>query len=359
MHPLLAQLQPLLAGEDIECITSLLEHWQPRDEFWRLCIEGRIHAPSSTEAQRQRLRALLASQPEASPPSAVAPDVAPGDIARPQASSVVGDDTPFATALELPGLEAEGVGVNVRIAELPAASAGPALRILALVRRENLRRQAWRRELFEEALKQGGLPRGSRFPEYLSSLWDTFVRVGPPAGAAEIEALQALSPVRFGDSLQALYRCFGGISGEFGDSGIGLRLFSPHALLEAQRSTLRWQRLGGLSLLDMARWAWGNDRPELAAGELPPAVERAAQQTLCVGWLYEGSCEQHAYVLQDADGRFHLHLWHQDNDFVPPSSARPLATDLWGLLSTVLPLLEPAQDTGLDELLDALRDGSG
>jgi hypothetical protein len=359
MHPLLVQLQPLLGGEDIEGITSLLEHWQPRDEFWRHCIEGRIHAPSSTEAQRQRLRTVLGSQAEVTPPSAVALNVEPSDVARPRASSVAGDATPFATALELPGLEDEGVLANSRIAELPAESAGPALRILTLIRRENLRRQAWRREQFEEELKQGGLPRGSRFSEFLASLWDSFVRVGPAASAAEIEVLQALSPVRLGDSLQALYRSFGGISGEFGDSEIGLRLFSPHALLEAQRNTLRWQRLGGLSLLDMARWAWGNDRPELAPGALPPAVERAAQQTLCVGWLSEGSCEQHAYVLQDAEGRFHLHLWHQDNDFLAPSTARPLATDLWGLLSTVLPLLEHSQDTGLDELLDALGNGSG
>ena len=134
-----------------------------------------------------------------------------------------------------------------------------------------------------------------------------------------------------------------------------MRLFSPRTLLEAQQSALRWQRLERLSLLDMARWCWGNDRSGLAQDDLPMAVALAAQQTLCIGWLYEGSCEQHAYVLQTADGQFQLHLWHQDEPFSAPAAARHRTVDLWGLLEALLLLREEADALeSLDAWIEAL-----
>ena len=86
-----------------------------------------------------------------------------------------------------------------------------------------------------------------------------------------------------------------------------------------------------------------------------PAVALAAQHTLCVGWLYDGSCEQHAYVLQTANGQFQLHLWHQDEPFRAPTAARHRTADLWGLLETLLLLRQRADALdGLDAWIEAL-----
>ena len=212
MHALIAELSPLLVKEDIEAVTALLERWQPRDELWRQCVEGRLHAPSSTHAQKQRLRDLLQEHST----GAVAYPIENGDACAESVGLTVSrielDAVPTATIVELPELELEVRQVSQRLAELPAEAAGAVRRILDAAHRENLQHQARRREQFEEELTRGTLPRGSGFSRFLSSLSHYFVRLGPPASEAEIEALQTLSPMRFGNSLSELYRSVGGLS---------------------------------------------------------------------------------------------------------------------------------------------------
>jgi hypothetical protein len=230
-------------------------------------VRGAAFQRQGTHAQKQRLRDLLQEHSTA----AVANPFENGDACAESVGLTVSrielDAVPTATIVELPELELEVRQVSQRLAELPAEAAGAVRRILDAAHRENLQHQARRREQFEEELTRGTLPRGSGFSRFLSSLSHYFVRLGPPASEAEIEALQTLSPMRFGNSLSEFYRSVGGLSWDFGDTGMGMRLFSPRTLLEAQQSALRWQRLERLSLLDMARWCWSNDRPGLAKAE--------------------------------------------------------------------------------------------
>jgi hypothetical protein len=311
-------------------------------------VRGAAFQRQGTHAQKQRLRDLLHEHSTAAVANPFENGGAYAEGVGLTVSQIELDAEPTATAVELPELELEVRQVSQRLAELPANAAGPARHLLDAAHRENLQHQTKRRQQFDEELTRGALPRGTDFSRFLSSLSHYFVRLGPPASEAEIEVMQTLSPIRFSDSLSEFYRSLGGLSWDFGDTGVGLRLFSPRTLLEAQQSALRWQRLERLSLIDMARWCWGNDRPGLGQHELPAAVALAAQHTLCVGWLYEGSCEQHAYVLQTADAQFQLHLWHQDEPFRAPAAARHRTVDLWRLLEALLLLREEAD--ALDDL---------
>jgi len=353
MPSLLNQLQPLLASEDMEAITTLLEQWEPRDDFWAQCVEGRILAPSSSETQRQRMREVLQRHQYDPPASAASTgEGSPSDSG--QGDSVAEDGV-----FGLPGIESAMVEAAARVAALPAGTAAPAREILAIVRRENLHQQVLRREQFEEDMQARRLPGRTTFAEFLGSLSSHFVRIGPPADEADLDALQALFSTRFSEQLIAFYRCFGSLEGPLGNSGIGLRLCSPRQLLDARQGTLRWQRLGGLSLLDMARWSWGNDRPDLEPDALPETVEHAARQALCVGWLFDGYGEQHGYLVQRADGKYLVHPWHQDDDFIAPRDDTRHAADLWILLAAVMRRIAHAnQDLhaidSLSELVDAL-----
>lgn len=289
MHPLLTQLQPLVAAEDIEGITALLEEWQPRDDVWLQCAQGRIFAPSSSASQRKRLTVLVERF------KADGPAASDAGASRPAQDGPTGPNREAATSL----------------------------------------------------------------PEFLAGPWGERLQLGPPASDDELDALQAMAPMPFSDSLRAFYRTVGRIEGTIGDDGMEIRLRSPRDLLDASRSTERWRTLGGLSLLDMARVAWGNDKPDLDAGMLPPDVERAARETLCIGWLSDGYAEQHGYLVQRTDGTFQVHPWHQDDEFSAPSVAARHAADLWTLLRTVMRHMHGSTETGgvddLSALLHALE----
>jgi hypothetical protein len=358
MHRLQSRLKPLLDSEDIDGLTTLLEAWQPRDAFWRSCVESRLWAPSSSAEHRQRLRALLKahdlSPPEVSVASLVAEFKTAAALPPPDEPGVV-----LSVDELIPELETALADAAKRISALPAEAARPACEVLERVRSENDKQQRLRREQFEDDLKRRRLPRGSRFSEFLASVARHFVQLGPAATADEISALQAMAPAALGDGLRAFYTSFGGIRGDFGEDGISLQLCSPRELLDAHHSREPWRRLSRLSLLGMARWSWGNDRPELEPGQLPPTVERAASECVCVGWLMDGGCEQHAHLVQRADGRFQVHLWHQDDDFTASAAEARHAADLLPLLAKLLYLIPHSQDTGqsdfgLEELVAAL-----
>lgn len=362
MHPLQTRAQPLLDSEDIEGLTTLLEEWQPRDAFWQSWVESRLWAPSSTVLHKQRLRELLRVYSLSSPPLLVASDA--GELKAAAALPPLPQEPENVVAADelMPTLETALADAAARISALPAEIALLAREVLRCVRNENLRQHLLRREQFEEERRLRRLPLDSSFTEFLASVAPHFVQLGPAATAAEIIALQAMAPAAFGNSLRDFYTCIGGLRGEFGEDGLSLHLCSPGELLEAHQSREPWRYLHRLSLLDMARWSWGNDRPELDPGQLPPAVECAASAAVCVGWLTDGSCEQHAHLVQRADGRFQLHLWHQDDDFTTPAAEARHAADLLSLLARVLRLIPPPgdperSDFGLVELMEALESG--
>ncbi|MCU0862961.1 MAG: hypothetical protein MUC36_04135 [Planctomycetes bacterium] len=361
MHKLLEQLQPLLAREDVEGITTLLEAWQPRDDIWAQCVEGRIYAPSSSEAQRQRLRALRAAHRAAAAASPVAAVSAVPAIPVQRVAAAAATAARDPAALALPELEAALADGAARIAALPDRTATAAMAMLEIVRREQVHQQAWRQQQYEVELRGRRLPVGTSFPAFLASVASSFVRLGPAADDSELTALQALAPAPLGASLLAFYRTLGGVAGDLGDGGLGLRVLSPRQLLGAHADSQRAQRLAGLSLLDVARWCWGNDRPELDPGVLPAAVEQAARGTPCIGWIAEGSLEANGYLVQRADGLFQVHCWHQDDDFCAPDPAAPHAAELWALLHAVMRRLEHAAPgasvESLSELIEALDSG--
>jgi hypothetical protein len=339
MHPLLERLQPLLASEAVEDITRLLEVWEPRDDVWAECVEGRLYAPSTSEAQRTRLRAVRSAHRAAMAERRAAPPrVDPAPSRQTEAETVT------ASALgALPEFDVHLTEAAARLASLPSNWEEPARALVALVRRG----QAHERERLEK-----------RVPSVLGpsqpSVSATFVRLGPVADDAELTAVQALAPVSLGASVLSFYRTIGGLVGDLGGSGLELHVPPPRTLLAAHASSRPAQQLVSLSLLDVARWCWGNDRPELARGVLPAAVEQAARATPCIGWVSDGSAEQHGYLVQRPDALFQLHVWHQDDDFGAPAVASPGATDLWTMLHDVLRQMDPSGPTAPVEYLSEL-----
>lgn len=351
MHPLLEQLQPFLAREDVEGLTQLLEAWTPRDDVWLECVEGRLYAPSSTDEQRQRLRAVRATHRAhgaTGPAPAVEPSPSPAS-ARP-AERVVGPPAP-------PALEAALVEAEARVGDLAGRSAATASALLAIVRREQQHEHALRRAQYDEALAARRLPAGTSFEAFLASLTRRSVRVGPAAGPSDLAAVQALAPVPLDASLLDFYSTLGGLVGELGAAGLALHVPAPRAILASHGHPQRAQRLAGLSLHDFARWCWGSDRPELEPGALPAEVERLARATPCIGWISDGFSEAHGYLVQRADGLFQVHLWHQDDAFSAPESSSASAGELWTLLVEMMTRLEhaaPLEVESLSELLAVL-----
>lgn len=157
-----------------------------------------------------------------------------------------------------------------------------------------------------------------------------------------------------------VYRTFGGLAGEFGDTGVRLDLFSPREVLAAHDSDQAEHRLPAPTLLDMARRSWGNDRPEAAAEHLHEAVLHAASTTLCIGWLRDDYGEEHAYLVRMPNGCYQLHSWHQDHRFEAPTDAVH-QTHLFALIDSILTYLISPHHAGQDgrdipSLIAALRE---
>jgi hypothetical protein len=363
VHPLHQRIQALIDREDIEALTCLLESWQPQDAFWQQMTESRLLAPSSSAAQKERLRRVLSSSGRAQDHRSIRGLIAEGANAiapdeQTPSEPELGADSDRVCLVELKAtldLVASKAGC------LPAELAPPAQRILARIERDCLRRQALFQEQYLADVGSRRLARGTRFSDYLHSLSRQFVQLGPPASTSEIEALEALAGASLDLELRAFYQTFGGLGGEFNDAGLCLSLFSPAEILAARDSQLRWRRISSPNLLQMARWSWSNDRPELEPGRLPEDVLSAASSTLCIGWLRDGYCEEHAYLVRMPNGLYQLHCWHQDHRFLAATNAAH-QTRLFPLLERILdfqmrPRSEDEESRDIPSLIEALPGG--
>ncbi|MFE3970475.1 hypothetical protein [Stenotrophomonas sp. YIM B13575] len=57
----MVRIQACIVCNDVEGLTSLIEHWQERDLEWLIALAGRLAAPSTTVEQRERLLAVVRS----------------------------------------------------------------------------------------------------------------------------------------------------------------------------------------------------------------------------------------------------------------------------------------------------------
>lgn len=350
MHPLEQHARPLREHEDIEGLTRLLETWQPRDEFWLQCVEARMRAPSSNPDQKQRMRALY---------SAAAPDFPPPPSLKDLAQAFAEADARTARAAEalkraltagelcLPELAAALSQAEETASTLPPHWAEPASRIVAHLHELCLREQAKCCERYAEELQSRRPPHTTTFECIRSEIASACVRLGPPATPDEIDVIEALIGQPLDDELRAFYQCIGGLGAEFEDVLVSLP--SPSQLIAAHNSSDRWQQLHAPSLFDMALSSWGNDHPGLTSDNLPRDTLDVARSTLCIGWIRDGYCEEHAYIVRMPDGSYQLHSWHQDYRFSLPVP-EVHRTRLLPLLEHVIDHLMAARDPDGDPL---------
>lgn len=328
MHPLEQHARPLLEREDIEGLTRLLETWQPRDEFWLQCVDSRRRAPSSTPDQKRRLRALyLSAAPDFPPPPSfkeLAKAYAEADARAAQDADAL-ERALAADELCLPELAAAfGLAQDIA-ATLPPHWAEPAHRIITQLHQSSLQAQAKRREQYAEELRSRRPPLDTTLERIRSELTRACVRLGPPATPDELDQIEALIGQPLDDELRAFYRCIGGIGADL--DGVLVSLPPPSQLIAAHHSPDRWQQMRAPSLFDMALSSWGNDHLGLDPENLPTDTVDVARRTLCIGWIRDGYCEEHAYVVRMPDGSYQLHSWHQDYRFglpVPDVHRAPL-----------------------------------
>lgn len=169
-----------------------------------------------------------------------------------------------------------------------------------------------RREYHAHLLASGD--RSQTLNEHLAAHAD-FAALGPPATEAELARLQALCSVPLPPALLDFYRRGGGFAG-----GARLQQAVIHAPAELLRAAEApegpWHALPSLGLVDMIRWAWGNDRFEFdpASGE---GLDQASIEALNARYaivarreLDEGEAFEFLFV--DGDGGCGRLFYHQD-----------------------------------------------
>lgn len=360
MHPLELQARPLLEREDIEGLTCLLETWQPRDEFWLQCVDSRRRAPSSTPDQKRRLRALyLSAAPDFPPPPSLkelAKALAEADARAAQAAGAL-ERALAADELCLPELAAAFRLAEDIAATLPPECAAPARGIITQLHQTSLQAQAKRREQYAEELRSRRPPLDTTLERIRSELTRACASLGPPATPDELDQVEALIGQPLDDELRAFYRCIGGIGADF--NGVLVSLPPPSQLIAAHHSPDRWRQMQAPSLFDMARASWGNDHPGLHAENLPTDTVDAARRTLCIGWVRDGYCEEHAYLVRMPDGSYQFHAWHQDYRFglpVPEAHRAPLLLLLQRAIGHLVAPRDPDMDPfDIPTLIEALN----
>ena len=360
MHPLEQHARPLLEREDIEGLTRLLETWQPRDEFWLQCVDSRRRAPSSTPDQKRRLRALyLSAAPDFPPPPSfkeLAKAYAEADARAAQDADAL-ERALAADELCLPELAAAfGLAGDIA-ATLPPHWAEPAHRIITQLHRSSLQAQAKRREQYAEELRSRRPPLDTTLERIRSELTRACGSLGPPATPDELDRIEALIGQPLDDELRAFYQCIGGMDADF--DGVLVSLPPPSRLIAAHHSSVRWQQMRAPSLFDMALSSWGNDHPGLSPENLPRETVDVASRTLCIGWIRDGYCEEHAYIVRMPDGRYQLHAWHQDYRFdlpVPQVHRAPLLLLLQHTIDLLVAPRDPDEDPlDIPALIEALN----
>ena len=200
---------------------------------------------------------------------------------------------------------------------VPAAGAPEAAatrrHLEAIAERVNTAERARRKEYYDYLVEKEGQS-DETFEQHLER-YGALVRMGPPATAAQVDAVRQMSAVPLPADLVAFYGEVGSFSGGawVGDSVV----HAPEALLAAHAADApKWQALASIGLVDRIRSSWGNDRFEFdpASGEGLTADEVARLNAAysIVGWRSLDAGEAFEYLYFDAQGRFGTVYYHQD-----------------------------------------------
>ncbi len=147
--------------------------------------------------------------------------------------------------------------------------------------------------------------------------YGSFAKFDNPASESALRQIRRLSSMPFPSDLISFYHRHGGFRG--GDRLHQLTLYQPEFLIERAGDQRRYYRLHSLGLIDMIRFAWGNDRPEFEPGSdraimTDKEIAYLNNNYIVVGYWNDpewGEEAQH-FIFFDRNGRFGTLYVHQD-----------------------------------------------